>query len=492
MMYLLLSFILSSVSLMSIAWFVYRQIEYKLRNFPPGPCGFPILGYAYSIRNDVHKSFLELNRKYGKICSTTALLRRLIIVGDYDTAKELLEHRAVLGRPPDMFSLVPGSGGFGGMNGPLWEQERKFMIHAIKNVGLGREVWEDIIQKVAAGLVLQISNSNSQPINIKEALVECAFQSMCGLIFGQHFMDKKNPDLRILITGQRTFKEHFRFSNPSALWPPILKYFIKFNINGYRHKDRRLKLFGVPIRKEILKRLNSDKYDPDTDLISSYLEHSLKEDSSEEAVNRAVNHMIGHISIYLTASDSSTAPTEWLMLLMAAYPEKQHRVHQEIDKVVGRSEKISWQDWRKFPYTIACIKEMIRWNAILPIFAPRWTTEEFEFQGYTIPENSVVFLNSWAMHHDPKYWSNPSEYKPERFLNSEQNALIKVEGYAAFSFGKRKCPGEHLSVMAFFLFFTGIMQKFIVKTPTGDPPDLTQHFRTLMEPTSQTLCFLER
>lgn len=39
--------------------------------------------------------------------------------------------------------------------------------------------------------------------------------------------------------------------------------------------------------------------------------------------------------------------------------------------------------------------------------------------GYTIPKDAnffFFFFNVWAMHRDPDFWNNPSEFRAERFL----------------------------------------------------------------------------
>ena len=29
-------------------------------------------------------------------------------------------------------------------------------------------------------------------------------------------------------------------------------------------------------------------------------------------------------------------------------------------------------------------------------------------------------INTWKIHRDPKYWENPNQYNPERFLSSDE------------------------------------------------------------------------
>ena len=46
---------------------------------------------------------------------------------------------------------------------------------------------------------------------------------------------------------------------------------------------------------------------------------------------------------------------------------------------------------------------------------------------------------------DEKYWSNSSEFNPNRFLDDTGKYLsIKPNAYTPFSVGRRICPGENL------------------------------------------------
>ncbi|XP_076330635.1 putative inactive cytochrome P450 2G1 [Tachypleus tridentatus] len=99
------------------------------------------------------------------------------------------------------------------------------------------------------------------------------------------------------------------------------------------------------------------------------------------------------------------------------------------------------------------------------------TTEDTTDQGYDIPKGTVVMNNILAVHNDPKYWKNPSEFFPEYFLTQEGTKFEKPEYFIPFSIGKRSCPGETLAVVELFLYVTSTLQRFIVTLPDGDKPN---------------------
>ena len=56
---------------------------------------------------------------------------------------------------------------------------------------------------------------------------------------------------------------------------------------------------------------------------------------------------------------------------------------------------------------------------------------------------------------DPKYFPNPHEFNPKRFLNEEGN-FVPNEHLIPFGVGKRYCLGQSLAEKEYFWFLTGL------------------------------------
>ncbi|KIM19787.1 hypothetical protein M408DRAFT_51130, partial [Serendipita vermifera MAFF 305830] len=55
-----------------------------------------------------------------------------------------------------------------------------------------------------------------------------------------------------------------------------------------------------------------------------------------------------------------------------------------------------------------------------------------------IPKGSILHLISSALHTNPRYWAEPNEFKPERFLgNWPKHAFIPFSGGARSCIGRR-------------------------------------------------------
>ncbi|KAK7688956.1 hypothetical protein QCA50_007647 [Cerrena zonata] len=71
------------------------------------------------------------------------------------------------------------------------------------------------------------------------------------------------------------------------------------------------------------------------------------------------------------------------------------------------------------------------------------------------------------MLHDPANYSEPHEFKPERFLNSDGtlNSDILEPSTMIFGFGRRICPGQYLASNMLFLTMASVLHVFNI-TPT--------------------------
>ena len=65
-----------------------------------------------------------------------------------------------------------------------------------------------------------------------------------------------------------------------------------------------------------------------------------------------------------------------LFLAMALYPEVQKKAQAEIDAVVGSHRLPDFEDRPSLPYINAIVKELMRWNLVLPLCASLSSSSE--------------------------------------------------------------------------------------------------------------------
>lgn len=83
--------------------------------------------------------------------------------------------------------------------------------------------------------------------------------------------------------------------------------------------------------------------------------------------------------------------------------------------MLGERTEITYQDVVKLKYCSSIFKEALRLYPPAPNLA-RQTTEEIEIDGYIIPSDTTVMVSTYVNGRLVKYFPNPMEYRPERFI----------------------------------------------------------------------------
>ncbi|KAJ7636278.1 cytochrome P450, partial [Roridomyces roridus] len=103
---------------------------------------------------------------------------------------------------------------------------------------------------------------------------------------------------------------------------------------------------------------------------------------------------------------------------MILFPECQAKAQAEIDAVVGNDRLPGFADKEHLPYTTALALEVHRWHTVGPTGI------------------QIVLTNIWKMTHDPRVYSNPWTFDPERFVAKEGKEPEMDPRDLMFGFGR--------------------------------------------------------
>ena len=134
---------------------------------------------------------------------------------------------------------------------------------------------------------------------------------------------------------------------------------------------------------------------------------------------------------------------------------------------MGNDRLPSLDDKPQLHFINAVLHESFRITSFLPMSVPHCALEDVKVKNYTIPKGTIVLPSLFHVMHNPKRFKNPGEFNPDRFMN---NGTFKPDEHVIpFSIGKRYCLGQALAEKEYFLFFTGLMQKFRFEPVKGQP-----------------------
>ncbi|XP_070541902.1 steroid 17-alpha-hydroxylase/17,20 lyase-like isoform X2 [Ptychodera flava] len=111
----------------------------------------------------------------------------------------------------------------------------------------------------------------------------------------------------------------------------------------------------------------------------------------------------------------------------------------------------------------------------------RQTINDMFIGEYEIPKDTLVTVNLSAAHRSEKYWENPEEFRPERFIDLKTKERKTPDSFMPFSMGRRVCVGEVVAKAELFLIFTGLFQQYRFSAPPGrEPPGLDEFCEALV------------
>ncbi|XP_036143626.1 cytochrome P450 9e2-like [Monomorium pharaonis] len=155
---------------------------------------------------------------------------------------------------------------------------------------------------------------------------------------------------------------------------------------------------------------------------------------------------------------------------LAVHQDIQDRLREEIQQhLTEENEEISYESLSKMTYMDMVISEALRKYPPV-VFLDRLCTKKYELspaqpgcKNVILEPDTLLMFPVYAIHHDPKYFPNPSKFDPERFSEENKNNILPYT-YLPFGEGPRKCIGNRFVLMETKILIAHLLQKFTLKT----------------------------
>ena len=444
---------------------------------PPGPniIQFIRLAFPWTNRRNTIQDWKE---KYGKIFgiyTNRGNNNHHVFINDYELLKKTFAMDASTGRPPNISQTMNAmavrnrgeiSGGVIFSVGKLWTAQRKITLNYIgRQSNYTGQIFAD------ARKLVECLNSriDAQQTDFGGSeLFELMGVRMINII--QHVLTGRDAD-------EPKSKLFYKLSR-SLLINKITTNFLLF-LPWLRHVPFFSKCFdcvrrGPAFVREIQHQAVTAHQQGRTD--SSFMEHymtSMKKlyprGSSELTERNMYQNMERTMAeLYATGSESTTTSMSFMVLYMAKFPRVLERVRKEVDDAWTDDDDLQYL-LASMPYSRATILELLR--HIPSLYVTMHTlTSDAEIEGFRLPAKTVIAANLYGINHDQKYWKDPENFRPERFIKiiDGKPTFVKNERVVTFSIGKRRCPGDRMAMDVMFLFLIHIVKNFNIKAPEGE------------------------
>lgn len=166
------------------------------------------------------------------------------------------------------------------------------------------------------------------------------------------------------------------------------------------------------------------------------------------------------LTLFVAGHETTANALTFTFYLLSQNPEKESKLHEELDRVLPNGKLPSIEDLPNLKYTESVLAESMR------LFPPAWAlgrlaVEDHEFNGYEIPKGALILLSTYILQRDERFWTDAEKFQPERFLR--ENA-IKEAGqkfvYFPFGGGVRRCVGEQFAWAEGILLLATLARKW--------------------------------
>ncbi len=417
---------------------------------PPGPKNPPVLGHYLSFRKDPPAFLQSLKQTYGDIAFYRIGPANIYHLAHPDLIKDVLvtqQHSFVKSRVLQRSKVLLGEGLLTS-EAPLHTRQRRLVqpgFHRQRLAGYGaimidyaartRDRWQDgesldvAVEMMRLTLAIVAKTLFSADVEAEAAAVGESLSAVLHL-FDLVMMPFSRAVERLPLPSVRRFQQ------------------------GKKRLD------------EIIYRIMNERRSSGEDagdLLSMLL---LAED--EEGTGGMSNQQVRDeaLTLFLAGHETTANALIWTWYLLSQNPGAEAKLHEELDQVLNGRTPVP-DDYSQLRYTEAVFSESMR------LFPPAWgigrmAVKEYEAGGYRIEPGDILLMSPYVVHRDPRWFSEPERFTPERWFAEPRTALRRF-AYFPFGGGARVCIGEHFAWMEGVLLLATLAQRWKLRLKPGHP-----------------------
>ncbi|KVH91904.1 cytochrome P450 [Cynara cardunculus var. scolymus] len=354
------------VPLLIFLWYQYMEVYIRKGKtlLPPGPYGLPVVGYLPFLTFNLHERFTEMSHRYGPISSLRLGSKLHVVVNSVELAKVVTRDldKTFANRSPPFTALTLSYGMLDVVwsnNNAHWRKMRKLMVsQVLSNANL--DACAGFRTNEVRKVVRDVYGRIGKRIDINKVAFDAELNVVTGMLWG---CSEENHSSYI----GNGFRE-VEFKILELLGAPNISDFIPmlswFDLQGrQREMQKQTEHLDRVFDKIIRGRINGGS-------------RKVEEDGRKDFVQ-----------ILLELKDKKDGPISIV--------EECHL--------------------SKLTYLDAVIKETFRIHPPLPLLIQRCANESCTVGGYMIPKGTIVHINVWAIHRDPRNcWEKNMPRSPAR------------------------------------------------------------------------------
>lgn len=410
----------------------------RVGEHPPGPKGRWLVGNSYDYDQDRIGFLMRCQAEYGDLFSfspNTVVACHPDLIDDLfkRSNEDFLAEEPILASERDQRRLVDGIDGWMRSRAAAWRGLTRPAVRAH-----GRRmaaIFDDTLRKL-----------EGQEFDVVTVMRRYSARAVADFCFGPDCGD-------VLEATDRRSGLAVKFMNSNFTFPKWLP------LPSVRRAVRAEDQVEQTIRAHIRTRRSRPRETPSDllDLLLADADAGLDEDELATVLGATM----------LAAFGSPGAAMAWLLREMVRHPGAQERLRQEALSAIAETGGVD--DDRRLPYSRAFVNEVMR------LHPPTWlmgriVRRRCELGGWWLEPGTHVMFSPYLLHRDPRWWSDPDQFRPERWLESTRTQVPHT--YIPFGAGPRICLGIHLGLYQMVTGAAQLAASYEVASPRLDktPP----------------------
>ncbi|KAJ6089338.1 hypothetical protein N7467_004554 [Penicillium canescens] len=441
-----------------------------------GPRGFPLIGNLSQIRTNAAEQYRIWSKTHGAVYQIMLGNIPVVVVNSAASAKVLFGQNAqALSSRPEFYTfhkILSNTAGTTIGTSPYSDslkRRRKGAASALNRPSVETYVPHlDVESKAFVEELHRYGNKGKTPVDPMPMIQRLSLSLALTLNWGVRIASQEE-DMFDEITHVEEEISRFRSTTGNLQdYIPLLRL-NPFSSNSKKAAEMRMRRdrYLGSLNRDLDDRMEKGTHKPCIQA-NVILDKEAKL-NSEELTSISLTMLSGGL-------DTVTTLVAWSLGLLAQRPDIQDKAAKAIQEMYGQDEPMcSVEDDQKCAYVAALVKECLRFFTVLRLALPRTSIRDINYNGIVIPKGTVFFLNAWACNMDPDVWTDPGEFRPERWLEQPDAPLF------TYGMGYRMCAGSLLANRELYLVFIRTLNSFRI-----EPHDKTDYHpvRGNSDPTS--------
>jgi len=192
------------------------------------------------------------------------------------------------------------------------------------------------------------------------------------------------------------------------------------------------------------------------------------------------------LTLIVAGHETTAAALTWAWYLISQHPDTAERLQAEADRGIA-GETLGLDAAERLEFTHQVLQEALR------LYPPGWlitrrTLEADELGGFPIAPRTDVFISPYMLHRHPAFWSEPEEFRPERFAGADAEERHRFS-YIPFAVGPRHCIGENIAMFEMLVHVHAMSRRFRLTRAGNEPIELEAQIN--LRPRSNLMMMVE-